>query len=296
MKGKLKAHLWTLPRWFAIPFFGSSILLGSVLAGGINLNAWLGLIAGLLVMAGGHAFNSFLDWKSGLDQGEVEDRSAEKDYCGGQNLIAAGIVSVRETAFNGIGCYALSAIPIGFLVARTGWPILIFWLMGMLISFWYSWGKFNWTHELSLGIGVGPVCMLLGMFAVSPSPDWGVGLAVGGMMAVILSFGGLPLDEWPDAEANLKRGVKSIAYKVWEYDVDLGTYMMWWFVMMYVYQVLLIAVGFLAPLTALTFILFPFLAGGTVFLKRNFRKAAGIYVLILAFYPILILVGQMVGG
>ena len=39
MKTKLKAHLWTLPRWFAAPFFGSSMLIGAVLAGGIDANA-----------------------------------------------------------------------------------------------------------------------------------------------------------------------------------------------------------------------------------------------------------------
>ena len=110
---KIKAHLWTLPRWFAAPFFGSAILLGAVLAGGINANAWLALIAGLLVMAGGHSFNSFLDYAwTGLDKGEIEDRSAEKDYTGGQNLIEAGIVTVREVAINAIAWYLLSAVPL----------------------------------------------------------------------------------------------------------------------------------------------------------------------------------------
>ncbi|GAJ22545.1 unnamed protein product, partial [marine sediment metagenome] len=122
---KLKAHLFTLGRPFAIPFFGSAILLGAVLAGGLCANAWIALIAGLLVMFGGHAFNSFLDWKSGLDKGETEDRSAEKDYTGGQNLIEQGIVSARETAINGMVCYVLSAIPISFLILRVGWQVVI---------------------------------------------------------------------------------------------------------------------------------------------------------------------------
>ncbi|GAH39251.1 unnamed protein product, partial [marine sediment metagenome] len=64
MKEKLKAHLLTLPRPFAAPFFGSSLLMGAVLAGGLNANAWIALIGGLLIMSGGHSFNSFLDWKS----------------------------------------------------------------------------------------------------------------------------------------------------------------------------------------------------------------------------------------
>src|SRR5450759_2441548 len=97
MKRKLKAHLWTLPRWFAAPFFGSTLLLGAVLAGDISANSWWALVAGLLIMAGGHSFNSYLDYAwTGIDKGEVEERSAEKAYTGGQNLLANGIVSQRE--------------------------------------------------------------------------------------------------------------------------------------------------------------------------------------------------------
>jgi len=85
---KLKAHVLTLPRPFAIPFFGCSLLMGAILAGGLSANAWIGLIGGLLIMAGGHSFNSFLDYEwTGLDKGEAEDRRAEKDYTGGSVLL-----------------------------------------------------------------------------------------------------------------------------------------------------------------------------------------------------------------
>ena len=53
MKEKIKAHLFTLPRWFAAPFFGCSLLMGAVLAGGLGANAWIALVGGLLIMAGG---------------------------------------------------------------------------------------------------------------------------------------------------------------------------------------------------------------------------------------------------
>src|SRR5512143_2815759 len=106
---KLKAHLWTLPRWFAAPLFGSSAVLGALLAGGMTLNSWLGVIGTLLIMAGGHSFNSFLDYSwTGLDKGEVAERSAEKDYAGGQSVIAAGAVTPREVAFNALTWYALA--------------------------------------------------------------------------------------------------------------------------------------------------------------------------------------------
>jgi len=294
---KLKAHLWTLPRWFATPFFGGVLLLGAVLAGGIDANAWIGLSVCLLVMAGAHSFNSFLDYSwTGLDKGEIEDRSAEKDYCGGQNIIEAGIVTPKEVALNAVGWYLLSAVPVIYLAVKVGWPILPVWVLSMLGTFWYSKAKFNWTHELALFMGAGPLAALFGMYSVNPSPDWWIGIAAGAPSGIVLSFLGLALDEYPDAEANLKKGVKSVAYKVWEYGVDLMFYLLTWVVFVYLLQLFLITVGILEPLTWLTFVLVPFFISGMVFLKRNFRKAAGVLVLIGAFYPILMLVGQIFGG
>jgi len=294
---KLKAHLWTLPRWFAAPFFGSAILLGAVLAGGINANAWIALIAGLLVMAGGHSFNSFLDYAwTGLDKGEIEDRSAEKDYTGGQNIIEAGIVTPREVAFNALAWYLLSAIPIIYLAFTVGWPIIIVWVLSMLVTFWYSWGKFNWTHETALAVGVGPGSVLLGMFAVSPNPPWGIGLLASVPIAIILSYLGLALDEWPDAEANLKKGVKSVAYMVWKYGVSLEWYASTWLMFLLIYQLLLIQLGIFSPVTALAFIPAAAIIPLLVMMKGNFRKTMGAIVLVAVFYPILLLVGQIIGG
>jgi len=294
---KIKAHIFTLPRWFAAPFFGGVLLLGAVLAGGINANAWIGLAAGLLVMAGGHSFNSFLDYSwTGLDKGEVEDRSAEKNYCGGQNIIEAGIVTPREVLLNAVGWYVLSAVPVIYLAVNVGWPILPVWIVSMSITCWYSKAKFNWTHELALFMGAGPLAALIGMYSVSPNSAWLTGIAASAPAGLMLSFVGLPLDEYPDAEANLKKGVKSVAYKVWEYGVDLGFYLLAWIIFVYLLQLFLIAVGILAPLTWLTFVLVPLFMASLVFLKKSFRKTAGILVIIGACYPLLMLVGQIFGS
>ncbi|MBA7665871.1 hypothetical protein ES703_73945 [subsurface metagenome] len=166
----------------------------------------------------------------------------------------------------------------------------------MLITFWYAWGKFNWTHETALAVGVGPLAVFIGMISVNPNPPWLTGLIVSVPTAVILCYLGLAFDEWPDAEANIKKGVKSLAYKVFEYGIALEWYVMSWFLFVYIYQVFLITAGLLAPMTAITFFVFPGLIACLVLLKGNFRKVGGYLVLIAALYPILLLVGQAVGG
>jgi len=306
MNRKLKAHLITLPRWFATPFFGSAVLLGAVMAGGLSINAWIGLVGALLIMAGGHSFNSYLDYAwTGIDKGRVEDRSAEKAYTGGQNLLANGILSLGEVLWNAIGWYALALVPIIYLSLKVGPAVIVLAALGMAVTFWYSWAKFNWTHELSLGVGAGPLAVLMGMYSVNAHPSMGDGLLAGVPFAIILCFAGLALDEWPDAEANLKMGVKSVAYYVWNASISLEAYLATWFVFMYLFQFFLIYLGILSPLTMLTFILVPVFMACLVLLRskdlkekgdfEGFKRGAGLFVLTAALYPVLLLVGQIVG-
>jgi len=313
MKRKIIAHLWNLPRWFALPFFGSSCLLGAALAGGITANAWIALVACLLVMAGGHSFNSFLDYAwTGLDRGEVENRSAEKIYTGGQNLLETKVVSLPEVFTNAITWYVLSLIPILYLAIKSTPLILIPWFAGMLMTFWYSKSKFNYTHELCLGVAVGPVPLMIGMLAVNPGANWIHGLLVSVPFAIVLSFAGLALDEWEDAEPNLKKGVKSLAFEVWKQsesvfnmaDMEkpviksldtLRWYLTGWFLFMFFFQGFLIQLNILKPLTGLAFLSFPFLMACMLMLKSNFKKWAAITVIVGAVYVILLVVGQVFG-
>jgi 1,4-dihydroxy-2-naphthoate octaprenyltransferase len=293
---KIKAHLWTLPRWFALTLFASPAILGGLMAGGMTRYSWLGVLAAVLVMAGGHSFNSYLDYAwTGLDKGEIEDRSAEKNYSGGQSLLAKGIVSQREVLANAIGWYVLALIPVIILTTQVGWFVLVIALLGMAVTFFYARSKFNWTHELVLGIGAGPLPVLMGMYATSAAPPWADGLIVSVPFAIVTAFAGLALDEYPDAEANLKKGVKSIAYKVWESGVALEWYLSSWFLFMFVYQVFLITIGLLAPMSAIAFVLWPFLLAAMVFLRTNFEKASNAIILLGVLYPALMVLGHVLG-
>ena len=65
---------------------------------------------------------------------------------------------------------------------------------------------------------------------------------------------------------------------------------------MYLYQVFLISIGILVPLSAISFFTWPFLMAFLVLLKQNFRKWAGIIILTGVTYPILLMLGQFVGS
>lgn len=309
MKGKIKAHLWTSGRWFALPFFGCSALIGSVLAGGSlsELNTWLGFIAVALFMACCHSQNTYIDWAVGLDRGE--EKSVEKGYAGGCGLISGGILTPREVIFNFTGWFILGLIPVIILCLRVGPYILIPVALGAAVPYFYTRGKFSWYHETALAAGV-VLAAVVGMFAVTPNPEWWIGVIVALPIAVSLSYLGLAFDEYPDAEANLKKGVKSVAYKVWECRFDLSLYLLAWFVIVYTFQVFLIAIGLLEPLTAISFVVFPLLLARLIFVKphadalrenpasevalQGFTATGKILVMVLCLYPVLILVGQVV--
>lgn len=281
-----------------MPFFGSSVLLGVVLAGGslASLNAWLGFIIGAAFMAAGHTWNSALDYYAGLDEGEEDERSAEKVYSAGQSLIASGVVSLREVAIIAIIFDVLGAALAVYLSLKIGnWYILTVSMFSMIVPFAYTLAKFSYFHEFVLFIGTGPLSAMIGMCAVSSSSPWWAGIAASAPIGLILSFVGLPLDEYPDAEANLAKGVKSIAYKVWQYEIDLGFYTIAWVGFVYMLQLALIIAGILSPLTWLTFILVPFFMAAIVFLKKWFKKTAVALVFIGALYPVITLVGQIAG-
>ncbi len=290
---KFKTYVLQAPRWFGIPFFGASLLIGAQLAGGINANAWIALVAALLIMGGGHVLNTWGDWITGLDQGEVEDRSAEKGYTGGSNLIAKGKLSLRETFILGMVYYLLALIPVIYLAMKSSWLIIPLAIAGMCITFWYSLiSKFTWTHELALGVGVGPLPLLIGMLAVNPHPNYVAGLLVSVPFAIVLSFMGLALDEAPDWEANVKKGVHSVAYEVSRLGVSLEWYCSSWMFLLLIYQIFLIQIAVLKPMTGLAFFPAFALIPTMVFLKSNFKKTMLVVVALGALYCILLLVGQ----
>jgi len=310
MKGKIKAHLWTSGRWFALPFFCGPALIGSLIAGGTlgELNTWLGFLAVALLMACGHSQNSYIDWAVGLDKVEGEG-SIEKGYTGGCGILK--ILTPKELILNFIGWGVAGLLVCGVIASRVSPYILIPAVLGLAVPYFYTRGKFSWYHETALASGV-VLAGVTGMFAVNPHPAWWQAVIVVLPIATILSYLGLAFDEYLDAYSNLKMGVKSLAYKVFEHRFDLSLYILAWLVIIYVFQVFLVTIGLLKPLTMLSLICFPVLLASLVFLKphadaiwdnpedkaaqEGFNRVGKLLVLAAMVYPILVVVGQAIGG
>lgn len=292
---KLKIHLWTLGRWFGLPFFGGAVLISVALAGGslASLNTWLAFAAASLVMAGGHSFNTYLDtvW-TGLDS-SIEEHSAEKVYTAGSVVISEGWASSKEVLVNGLVWYVLSLAPGIILAIRVTPLVLVPLVLGMGVTFAYSPSKFTYFHELVLASGVIGAAVL-GALSTGTG-QWLQALIVSIPLCIIFSFAGLALDEYPDAAQNIPKGVKSLAYKVWQFDFDLALYIMLWVFLAFLVQIFFVSTGLLKPLTGLTLLVLPPAIAASLFLKKSFKRAAMAMVAVAMAYPVLLLIGEVLG-
>ncbi len=255
MKDKIKTHIG-LGRFFALPIVVCSVLLGIALVGHWSWLSAMVALGAIFQMAYAHSFNTLLDYSwTSFDKGAEEERSKGKVYTKGQQTIAAGIMSPKEVLANGLVYLAISGIFIGIVAWKVSPVILIIWAAIALMTFWYSWGKLHYQCELALGIGFGPLAVMLGM-ASQPNPDFLLAFLAGIPILILFGYGAETMDQFTDASVNWPRGLRNFGALVWKNDISITTFLAWLLAITFVSQLFLIVAGVLHPLTALTLITF----------------------------------------
>lgn len=295
MKDKIKNHIG-LGRFFALPVAGCAVLLGVALGGHWSWLSAMVALGATFQMAYAHSFNTLLDYCwTGLDKGEEKERSQGKLYTKGQQVIAAGIMGPGEVLLNGLVYLAISAAFIGVVawkVSAVIWPI---WAVMSLMTFWYSWGKLHYQCELALGIGFGPLAVMIGM-ASQPHPDFLLAFLAGIPILVLWGYGAETMDQFVDAAPNWSRGLRNFGALVWINEVSISTFLTWMLCITFISQFILIAAGLVHSLTALTLITFIPFSICILFIESRPKTGiiwglGGIYL-----YGLLLLVGQILPG
>jgi len=293
---KIRAHLLTLPRWFGLPAAACAVALGCILGGVPGWLTAVAIVCGALLMAGAHSFNSVLDkeWTH-FDEGLVGERSKEKVYTKGQNVIMAGVVSSREVLINALSWYVLSA-GVAVVISIYGSPwVWLPWTLTALCTFFYSWGKMHYLCETALGLGFGSFAVMLGICG-SPKPDLLMAFLAGLPFLVLWGFMAEFVDQATDAEPNWPRGLRNLGALAWKNNVSVPLFTGFLIVMAYLTQIALIAYGTLAPETALSLVAFPLFAYGLLIMGNDFNKKGILIVLLGIFvHMILLVVGQAIG-
>jgi len=294
MKEKIKIHIG-LGRFFALPVAVCAVLLGVSLGGHWSWLSAMVALGAIFMMAYGHSFNTLLVFSlTKFDQGAEEERSRGKVYTHGQQAIAAGIMTPKGVLVNGLVYLAISAIFIGIVAIKTSPIIWAIWAISALCTFWYSWGKLHYQCELALGIGFGPLAVMLGM-ASQPNPDFLLAFLAGIPILVIWGYGAETMDQFTDAEPNWPRGLRNFGALIWKNNVSISMFIVWLLCATFLSQLFLIAAGILHPLTALTLLTFMPFSLCLIFLEIKPKVGiiwglGGIYL-----YVLLLLLGEVLG-
>jgi 1,4-dihydroxy-2-naphthoate octaprenyltransferase len=218
---RIWAYSFSLPRWFALPVAVLSVLLGGILFHAEALPLALAVLSSCFMMAFAHTWNSFHDWITGFDQGSEAERSHEKPYTGGQNLIGKGIVSLRETFMVAMVYLLVSAAliaPISLLTTSWVW---LPWGLAALCAPLYSWGKLSYLCELFLGLGFGPLAVMLGA-AASRDFDFLRAFLAGVTFGLAFGYAAEVVDQYLDADVNLAKGLRNLGALAYQHGLGLA--------------------------------------------------------------------------
>jgi len=292
---EIKEHIG-LGRLFAAPACICAVLLGVALGGHWSWLSAMVVLAAIFEMAYSHSLNTLLDYCwTGFDKGIEEERSKGKIYTKGQQAIAAGQFTSRRVLINALVYLAISAVFVGIIAWKVSPLIWAIWAVTALCTFWYSWGKLHYQCELALGVGFGPLAVMLGM-ASQPSPDFLLAFLAGIPFLILWGYMAETIDQWTDAEPNWPRGLRNFGALLWKNNVSVTMIITWLLMATFVSQLFLIAGGVLAPLTGLSLISFIPFSFCLLYLEKDLKVGilwglGGIFL-----HMVLFLCGQIIGG
>jgi 1,4-dihydroxy-2-naphthoate octaprenyltransferase len=269
------------------------VALGGVLAGQPPGIIALACLAGALMMAYSHAYNSWADWVSGLDQGSEAERSHAKPYTSGQNLIAQGLITVAESFWVSIGYLGLSAIVTMFLATLTTPWVWLPWCLVAACAPLYSWGKFTYSCETVLALGFGPFAVMFGV-AVGPGPEMLRAFLAGIPFGLVFGFMAELVDQWMDADVNVPKGLRNLGALCWRRGWGLRWPLALMMLATTAVHVALLGARVLSPQTALSLPILAFIVALAPFYEEKQKAGIMAGLALVMLYPLIILVLEAV--
>lgn len=222
----------------------------------------LTLIAGMLMQLGANLCNVYDGWVKGQDQ--------RKDTFGDvANPLVQGRVSLTAVRNGAIGAFLVASLLGLYLTWRSGWPILVVGVLGLIGARSYTGGPLSYKES---GLGpllvfflMGPMMVLPAYFIQRGAFEWWPGLAavpLGLLISMVMQA-----NDIRDAEDDRKTGVRSLAVR-WGRRRALWLYAAMW-VGAYLTQAWLMQIGLLPWTTAATVLIWPSLGK----LARTYGKA-----------------------
>ncbi len=184
------AFLGTTIAWYEGPFN-----LGYALLAGFGL---------VVAHASVNIINDYFDFTSGIDLA-----TKRTPFSGGSGILPAKILAPKQALWLGLGAFIIT-IPIGiYFIAVSGWQLLPLLVVAALFILLYSPFilKRPWP-EWAAGAGLGALPILGLYFVQTGNYTWPT--AVASIPSFFLVHNLLLLNEFPDAEADIKASRKTL--------------------------------------------------------------------------------------
>lgn len=196
--------------------------------------------------------NDYYDYKSGVD---VIDKGREFKR-GSEVLLKSGL-NARVVLLSAMVCLSITAAIGLYLVAAVDWRIILFGLVGIFITYFYTAPPvklgYRGLGELACWVGCGPLPVIGTYFVLSGhigASAVAISIPVGLLVAAILYIGNVP-----DAEADASVGKRTISVRLGRRMVRvLGPV---WYAAIYLSVILGVVAGALPPWTLLGLLTLP---------------------------------------
>lgn len=255
--------------------------------------ALLGLLGLLLCHVSVNVLNDYFDYRSGIDL-----NTRRTPFSGGSGILPDSLLKPGNVLWFGI-ISLLLAVPIGiFFVIRQGWPLLPLLLVGAACAVAYTpfLTKFGWP-EWAPGVGLGSL-PVLGTYFIQTGA-FSLPAVVASVPSGILVHNLLFLNEFPDAEADVKAGRKTLPIVMGK-DRASRLYSTLT-VLVYLWIIGGVAAGFMPAFSLLAFLTFP-LAIKAIKGALRYREveklvpAQGYNVMVILLTQLLLGIGYVLAG
>ena len=292
---EIRAPFLILP--VVLTIYGTSIAFFET-GGHINwVNTILGGIGLISLHISVNVFNEYYDFKTGIDM-----LAPKTPFSGGSGVLPAGELKSNQVLFAAI-LSLLIGIGIGiFLYTRTGWPLLVMGVAGVLIIVLYtSFFAKIMMGELTAGAGLGSL-PVLGIYYINACEKLNgiisMDAVIASVPAGLLVFNLLFLNEFPDMEADKKGGRHHI---VIVFGKKISGWIYTVFAMgIYAWTIVWVWRGKMPVLALLVFLTFPISLRACIGALRDYNKfekllpAQGMNVMVTMLAQIFLAVGYFI--
>jgi len=155
-----------------------------------------------------NTLNEYYDHKTGIDA-----HTRRTIFNGGTGILQEGRLTPRQVLRAAVGCFVLAAVLSSYLVLKVGPALVPLVVLGMIFALFYTqiFAR-NMLGEIAAGLGLGTL-PVLGAYMVQ-IPVLSLGSVVLSLVAGILTFNLLLLNEFPDLEADVQGGRRNIVIRL----------------------------------------------------------------------------------